>query len=113
MGTPHPSSHTKRSFSIRPVPRQSLPETHLKVKVQPRASANKIAGFRDGVLLVRVTAPPEKGQANAAVIALLADALGVAKTSVHITRGHNSREKLVAVDGLEAAEVEGILSTSG
>ena len=63
--------------------------------------------------MVRVTAPPEKGRANAAVIALLADALGVAKTSVRITRGHNSREKLVAVDGLEAAEVEGTLSTSG
>ena len=85
----------------------------MKVKVQPKASANKIAGFRDGILVVRVTAPPEKGRANAAVIALLADALGVAKTSVRITRGHNSREKLVAVDGLEAAEVEGTLSTSG
>ena len=79
--------HSRHPSSNRSIPCQSLPETHLKVKVQPRASANKIAGFRDGVLLVRVTAPPEKGRANAAVIALLADALGVAKTSVHITRG--------------------------
>lgn len=91
------------------MPRRCVPETHLKVKVQPRASANKIAGFRDGVLVVRVTAPPEKGRANAAVVALLAAALGVPKTGVRITRGHNSREKLVAVDGLTPEEVERIL----
>ena len=89
---------------------QFLSKTHLKVKVQPRASANKIAGFREGILVVRVTAPPEKGRANAAVIALLADALGVAKTSVRITRGHNSREKLVAVDGLNSEQIERVLS---
>ena len=77
----------------------------ISVRVQPRASRNRILEFRDGTLRVSVTAPPHDGKANAALLQLLADTLAVAKLRLRIVRGHSSRDKLVAVDGLEAGEV--------
>jgi uncharacterized protein YggU (UPF0235/DUF167 family) len=58
------------------------------------------------VLAIRVTAAPEAGKANAAVEALLAEALGVRKTSVRVAVGRSGRRKLVEVDGLDRAEIE-------
>ncbi len=52
-------------------------ETIIRVRVQPKASENKILGFREDVLRLRVTAPPEDGKANAAVVRLLAQTLGI------------------------------------
>ena len=49
----------------------------LKVRVQPRASRNEVTGWRDGVLSVRLTAPPVEGAANRACRDFLADLLGV------------------------------------
>ncbi|MCI0802775.1 MAG: DUF167 domain-containing protein [Chloroflexi bacterium] len=77
----------------------------LKVRVQPKASRNQVDGFEDGTLRLRVTAPPTEGQANAGVIALLAKALGVSKSSLEIVRGHGSRDKVVLVETLTAQEV--------
>jgi uncharacterized protein YggU (UPF0235/DUF167 family) len=54
---------------------------------------------------VRVTAPPEDGRANEAVVALLAEALDVPKSRVRILRGHAAREKQIAVDSLTLEEV--------
>ena len=73
----------------------------LRVRVTPRAGRNEIAGERDGVLLVRVTAPPEGGRANTAVCRLIAKELGIGSTRVSVVRGARSREKLVQVDGLD------------
>jgi len=76
------------------------------VRVQPRASRDGIAGWRDdGALAVRVTAAPVDGRANAAVGALLAKALGVKTAAVEIVHGSGSRDKLVRVIGLTPAEV--------
>jgi len=69
----------------------------FSVRVTPRASANTVAGERDGALLVRVTAPPVDGKANDAVVALLADALGVPRSAVRVERGAGARTKLVSV----------------
>lgn len=69
----------------------------FSVRVTPRASANAIAGERDGALLVRVTAPPVEGKANDAVVALLADALGVPRSEVRLERGAAARTKVVSV----------------
>lgn len=81
-------------------------ETTVRVRVQPRASRDEIVGFRtDGVLAVRVSAAPVDGEANAAVGALLADALGVRKSAVSIVRGERGRDKVVRVSGLTAAEI--------
>ena len=73
----------------------------LRVRVTPRAGRNEIAGERDGVLLVRVTVPPEGGRANTAVCRLIAKELGIGSTRVSVVRGARSREKLVQVDGLD------------
>jgi hypothetical protein len=80
--------------------------TRISVRVQPRASCNEITGYGDdGVLRIRVTAPPADGQANAAVERTLADALRIGRKSVQIALGMSSRVKVVEVDGLSEAEI--------
>ena len=69
----------------------------FSVRVTPRASANAVGGERDGALVVRVTAPPVEGRANDAVVALLADALGIARGRVRVERGAAARTKLVTI----------------
>lgn len=79
----------------------------LTVRVTPKAGRNEIAGRRaDGALLVRVTAAPEDGRANAAVCALIAGSLGVSKGSVRVARGGTSRDKVIEVDGVAEAAAE-------
>jgi uncharacterized protein (TIGR00251 family) len=73
----------------------------LRVRLTPRADRDAVGGVRDGVVLVRVTAPPADGRANEALRRLLAKALGVPRSSVSIVRGHTARDKVVRVDGLE------------
>jgi uncharacterized protein (TIGR00251 family) len=77
----------------------------LAVRVRARARRDEIAGERGGSLLVRVTAPPVEGKANAAVCKLLAKRLGLAPGKVAVVRGASSRDKLVEIDGIEAAEL--------
>ena len=67
------------------------------VRVQPRASRNEVAGVHGAALKVRVTAPPVEGAANSAVIALLAEVLGVPRGAVRIVSGDSSRNKVVEV----------------
>ena len=78
-------------------------QLELDIRVQPRASRNavEIDGER---ITVRVTAAPESGKANDAVVALLAKRLGVPKRSVQIVRGHKSRDKRISIDGMLASE---------
>ena len=57
-------------------------------------------GFQNDVLRVRVTAPPERGKANQALVELLSIALKVPKSTVRIIKGRTSRDKWVAVDDL-------------
>jgi uncharacterized protein (TIGR00251 family) len=78
----------------------------LRVRVQPRASRSDIVGWREpGVLAVRVTAPPVEGEANRAVAALLARALGIGASHVRVVRGERGRDKLVEIRGLTDAEL--------
>ena len=80
-----------------------LTNLELDIRVQPRAGRNaiEIDGER---ITVRVTAAPESGKANNAVVALLAKRLGVPKRSVQIVRGHKSRDKRIRIEGISAAE---------
>ena len=77
----------------------------LRVRVTPRAGRNEVAGEREGVVLVRVAAPPEGGKANAATCKLIARALGVAPSRVTVARGAGSREKTLRIQGLSQADV--------
>ena len=74
----------------------------IPVRVQPRARQDEIAGERNGVLVVRVTAPPVEGRANDAARKLLARRLGVPSSRVNVVRGASSRDKLIDVEGMDA-----------
>lgn len=74
--------------------------TRLEVLVQPRASRTELAGVHDGVLRIRVAAPPVDDAANRALIKFVADRLGVSKRSVRIASGGTSRRKVLEVEGM-------------
>jgi hypothetical protein len=77
----------------------------LEIKLVPGASRSGIAGWLGEVLKVRVAAPPERGKANAALLATLADALGIPPQQVRLLRGRTSPRKRVEILGLSEAEV--------
>lgn len=74
----------------------------LKVKVTPKASSDRIQGWEEGVLKIAVTAAPEDGKANKAVIALLAKRLKLPKSAIDIASGETSRHKTLLIDGDDA-----------
>ena len=82
----------------------------FSVRVQPRASRNEIAGALGGALKVRLQAPPVDGAANDALVAFLADELGVPKRGVRIVVGSASRSKVVEVDGIAPSAVDRLVS---
>jgi uncharacterized protein (TIGR00251 family) len=74
------------------------------VRVHARARRDRIAGVLGDALKVEVTTAPESGAANRAVERLLAAALGVSARDVEIVVGASSRSKVIAIDGLAAAD---------
>lgn len=85
----------------------------LQVKVVPGSSRAGIAGWLGETLRVRVTAPPERGKANAAVEQLLAGVLGLPPDGVRIVAGHGSARKLVELSGAPEAELRNRVSSLG
>ncbi len=78
----------------------------IRVRLQPRARRNEIAGVRGGVVVVRVTAPPVEGRANEALRRVIARRARVAKGRVEIVRGTRSRDKVVRVQGLDEVSLK-------
>jgi len=79
----------------------------ITVRATPRSGRDSIEAGTGGVFLVRVTAPPDEGRANAAVCKVLAEALGVPKSAVTVVRGHRARVKTLEITGMtddEAAQ---------
>ena len=72
----------------------------ISVLVQPRASRTKIVGEHDGRLKIALAAPPVDGEANAALIEFLSDALNVRRADVQLVDGETSRRKRVLVRGV-------------
>lgn len=77
----------------------------FEVRVQPRASRNEIVGEHGSILKVRLQAPPVDNRANEALVALLAESLGVSRGAVEIVAGWTGRKKRVAVRGLGSDQV--------
>ena len=77
----------------------------FQVRLQPRASRDEITGVVDGVLRVRLHAPPVDGAANDALVAFLADRLAVPRRGVRIVTGATSRTKMIEVEGVSRAAV--------
>lgn len=83
-----------------------MTEARLAVRLVPRSRRHRLEWQPDGSLKAWVTAPPVDGAANAALVAMLAETLGVPRASVTIVRGQTSRNKEVLVQGLSVAECE-------
>ena len=86
-----------------------MPAARIAVRTQPNARRDELVGLRDGVLLVRVAAPPLDRRANRALCRVLAKHVGVAPSNVTILRGERSRHKLVQIEGLDQATLEAAL----
>jgi uncharacterized protein len=80
-------------------------EVRITVRVQPRARRSGIEGTRGDALKVRLTAPPVDGAANEALIALVAETLGVSRGAVRIVAGATGRDKVVGVRGVTVDRV--------
>jgi uncharacterized protein (TIGR00251 family) len=70
----------------------------LEVSVVPGASRTELVGLHDGALRVRLAAPAMEGKANSALLAWLADELGIAKREAQLLRGTSARRKQVALN---------------
>ena len=77
----------------------------MRVRVTPGARTDEIGPWQEDTLRVRVRAAPERGQANEAVCRLIAQWLGLPPSAVSVKAGATSRQKLLAIAGLEEAEV--------
>jgi uncharacterized protein (TIGR00251 family) len=84
----------------------------IDVVVVPRASKCAFAGVHDGRLKVMLDAPPVDGEANDALRAFLAKALGRPKRDVTIVRGEKSRKKTVAIGGVGVADVRALVGST-
>jgi uncharacterized protein (TIGR00251 family) len=80
----------------------------VHVHVQPRASRSEVVGTHGAALKVRLLAPPVDGAANDALVALLAEKLGVPRRDVRIVQGATSRTKLVEIEGTTADAVRAL-----
>ncbi len=84
----------------------------ITVQVVPRSSKNSLA-WEQGVLKARLTAPPVDGAANEALIALLAERLGLPKRDIHIVHGATSRRKAVEIAGMTLEALEERVGSRG
>ena len=82
----------------------------LDVLVQPRASRARIGPRHGGRIKIAVTAPPVDGEANAAVIELLAKALAISRSAVEVIAGASSRRKTLRITGVTAQQIEELVA---
>jgi uncharacterized protein (TIGR00251 family) len=75
----------------------------LDIRVIPRAPRTRVDGTRGGAVLIRLAAPPVDGAANDALVAFLSDALALPRRNIRIISGEKSRDKRVAIEGLDLA----------
>ena len=80
-------------------------DVRFAVRLTPRAGSDEVDGVVDGVLRARVSSPAVAGAANQALLKLLADELGIGRTSVRLVAGAAGRQKLVVVEGVDQDEV--------
>ena len=83
----------------------SREQTRVTVQVQPNAKQNEVLAFEDGILHIKVAAPPVKGKANKELIAFLSQLLDISKSQVAIEKGEASRRKVIAIEGLSQAQI--------
>ncbi|OAT81778.1 DUF167 domain-containing protein [Desulfotomaculum copahuensis] len=85
----------------------------FKVRVQPRAAKNQLAGLYEDALRVRLTAPPVDGEANEACRVFLARLLAVPRSQVDIVSGHTGRNKVIRVAGAKREKIIALAGKNG
>ena len=82
-----------------------MPTADLRVRLQPRSRRTEVVGERAGAVVIRVTAPPVDGKANAARATSSHSAAGVAPSAVRVLRGAGARDKVLRVEGVGEADL--------
>ncbi len=88
------------------------PTTRVRLRVSPGAKRTELVGRHGDAWKVRVSAAPERGRANEAVVGLLAERLGIPRASLSVVSGQTSRDKVVELRGLGHLEAERRLETA-
>ena len=83
----------------------------FRVRVQPRASRDEIAGVSGGALKIRLCAPAVENRANEALIEFLAGVLKTGKSAVRIRAGEQSRTKQMEIFGVTRRQIEALVQT--
>ena len=85
----------------------------MLLRVAPGAARSALVGRHGDAWKVRVAAAPERGRANDAVLALIADTLDLPRASVSLVSGASSRDKIVELAGIDPAETDRRLASAG
>jgi uncharacterized protein (TIGR00251 family) len=118
MGKTTKPSQEKCRYPFLDLSSDTSEAVYIRVKVQPRASRNAIAGVymegREGgegktALKIMLTAPPVEGAANRALVAFFSKLLGVKKSQIEVKEGKKSRTKRVGISGVSLREVEEVI----
>lgn len=91
---------------------EARPSCLLAVKVIPGAAREEVAGWLGEALKIKVKAPPVDGRANVALCEFLAGRLGLPRRAVTVRQGESSRQKLIAIEGLNLAEARARLGVT-
>jgi uncharacterized protein (TIGR00251 family) len=83
----------------------------VPLRVQASARHDEVVALRDGVVVIRVTAPAVDGRANESMRRLVAKRVGVPKSAITIVRGHRSRDKVIEIDGVDQATLLAALTS--
>jgi len=81
----------------------------ISLYIQPKASKTELIGEHNGLLKIKIKAPPVEGQANTEVIEFLSEILQIPKRQIEFLKGDKSREKKVLVRGLNCLQVQAAL----
>ncbi len=78
----------------------------IRVEAQPNARQNAVVGLQNGVLKLKIAAPPIGGKANDALVRFLAELLDIPKSDLAVEKGQSSRHKTVSVRGLTQEQLD-------
>lgn len=82
----------------------------IEVLAVPRSSRSRVAGVHDDRLKVQLAAPPADGEANAALVELFTELLGVKKSAITLVAGHGNRKKRLRVEGVHEDTIRGLVT---
>lgn len=85
-------------------------EARLVIIVQPNARRNEIKDFREGILYLKIAAPPTEGKANRELVDYLGEILGLAKSRISVEKGLKAKKKLVSISGLSPEQLSDRIS---